>query len=145
MRTRMLGALGAALLMVAGFTGCGSNSTYQNSPRPPAPINVTVSLTNARVQISPARVGAGPAVLLVANEGSRSRDLTLQASDGSSGSCLAEDRLQWPDQPAGDGATARRAGAGRVRGGRARRRPRVRAADGRPRAPESAQADLLQP
>jgi hypothetical protein len=143
MRTRMLGTLGAALLIVGGTAGCGSGSAYQNTPRPPAPINVTVSLTNARVQISPARVGAGPAVLLVANESSRSRDLTLRAS-GDGGSCLGADRSSGPINPQGNARLPVELVQGEcVVGVRGDGLAAARLVVGRERP--SAQADLLQP
>lgn len=141
MRTRMLGALGASALMVAG---CGSGSAYQNTPRPPAPINVAVNLTNARVRISPAHVGAGPVVLLVANEGTRSRDLTLQAPSGSGGSCLDADTSSGPINPQGTARLAVDLVPGEclvaVRGNDI---APARLTVGRERT--SAQADLLQP
>jgi hypothetical protein len=136
----MLGALGAAVLMIAG---CGSGSAYENTPRPPAPINVAVNLTNARVRVSPAHVGAGPVVLLVANEGTRSRDLTLQAPSGG-GSCLDAQTSSGPINPQGTARLAVDLVPGEclvaVRGnGIAPARLTV----GRERT--SAQADLLQP
>lgn len=137
----MLGALGAAMLMVAG---CGSSSTYDNSPRPPAPINVAVSLTNERVQISPEHVGAGPVVLLVANEGTRSRDLTLQAPSGASGSCLDADTSSGPINPQGTARLAVELVQGEcVVGVRGDGIAPAHLTVGRERT--SAQADLLQP
>ncbi len=97
MRKRMLGALSVAAIFIAG---CGSNHSYGNASRPPAPVNVSVSLTNARVQISPDRLGAGPVVLIVANESGRSRDLTLSAAGGA-GSCLSDDASSGPINPQG--------------------------------------------
>jgi hypothetical protein len=140
----MLGALGTAVLIVAGVAGCGSSSTYDNSPRPPAPINVTVSLTNERVQVSPAHVGAGPVVLLVSNQGSRSRDLTLEASDDGSGSCLDADRSSGPINPQGTARLPVELVQGECSVGvRGEGLLPARLVVGRERA--SAQADLLQP
>jgi hypothetical protein len=98
MRKVMVGALCAAML---GVAGCGSASGYRDRPRPPAPINVAVSLTNDRVRISPARIGAGPVVLLVANEGDTSRDLTLAPPSGSHRSCVAANASSGPINPQG--------------------------------------------
>ena len=101
MRMRMLGALSAAAMLAVTAAGCGSSNDYDNASRPPAPINVSVSLTNERVQLSPARVGAGPIVLLVSNTGARSRDVTLTAPAGSSSSCVAADASSGPINPRG--------------------------------------------
>lgn len=101
MRMRMLGALNAAALLVVTAAGCGSTNTYDNVSRPPAPINVAVSLTNERVQLSPGRVGAGPIILLISNTGARSRDVTLTAPEGSSSSCVAADASSGPINPRG--------------------------------------------
>jgi len=98
----MLGALSATLLVFAGLSaGCGSGDDYANADRPPAPISISIAVTAARVQVSPARVGAGPVVLLIANESSRSRDVTLTAPAGSSRSCVADDASSGPINPGG--------------------------------------------
>ncbi len=135
----------AALLSLAllGLGGCGSSGGYANTPRPPAPANVGVAVTNTRVLISPDRIGAGPVVLLVANESSRSRDVVVDGSGGGS-ACVSAPASTGPINPQG---TAR-VSIGLVRGTCA-----VGVRDGGPDAahlsvgPErtSAQADLLQP
>jgi hypothetical protein len=142
MRTRMVGVLSvAALALVAA--GCGSSGAYDNTPRPPAPINVAVSISDARVSVSPARVGAGPVVLLVANESGSSRDLTLGPA-GAGSACVTTDASSGPINP----QDTARVSVELVRGtctvgvedvGVAPARLVV----GAPRA--SAQADLLQP
>lgn len=100
MRMRMLGALSAAITAMLA-TGCGETTAYDNASRPPAPINVAVSLTNGRVELSPMRVGAGPIVLLVSNTGSKSRDVTLTRAPGASSSCVAADASSGPINPRG--------------------------------------------
>jgi hypothetical protein len=102
MPTRMVGALSAGLIAVLMLAGCGAGAKYANTPRPPAPINVAISLTNDGVLISPARVGGGPAVLLVVNTSDRSRDLTLTAPAGSSGSCVEAAASSGPINPQGE-------------------------------------------
>lgn len=84
---RIAGALVLAVLVLAG---CGSAASYDNRPRPPAPINVAVSLTDRGVRVSPTRVGAGPAVLLIANESARSHDVVLAAIAGAGRACVSE-------------------------------------------------------
>ena len=51
--------------------------------------------------MSPDRIGAGPVVLLIANESGRSRDVTLTAPAGSSSPCVAADASSGPINPQG--------------------------------------------
>jgi hypothetical protein len=101
MRMRMLGALSAAAIGAATAAGCGSTGGYDNASRPPAPVNVAVSVTNDRVEVSPSHLGAGPIVLLVANSGDKSRDVTLSQAHGASSSCVASDASSGPINPRG--------------------------------------------
>lgn len=92
----MLGALGATLGLLAVGGGCGSeDAEYANADRPPAPISISIALVDDRIAVSPTRVGAGPVVVLIANESGRSRDVTLTAA-GSGRSCVAEDTSSGP-------------------------------------------------
>lgn len=100
MRTRILGALGATAL-AAALAGCGGASGYANAARPPAPVSVSIYLTDGRVDVSPSRVGAGPVLLLIANEGTRSQDVTLTAPAGAARSCVAADTSTGPINPQG--------------------------------------------
>ena len=101
MRTRMLGALSAMALIVAGV-GCGSSGDgYDNASRPPASISISIAVTGERINVAPARVGAGPVVLLISNQSGRSRDVTLTAPDGSDGSCVDDDASSGPINPQG--------------------------------------------
>jgi hypothetical protein len=98
----MLGALSATVLVV-GVAGCGgSGGSYANASRPPAPVSISVYVTDGRVAISPSRVGAGPVTLLIANESSRSHDVTLTAPAGGSGSCVVDDASSGPINPQGN-------------------------------------------
>lgn len=141
MRKLMVGVLGAAALVA----GCGSSSSYKNDPRPPSLQTVAVSVTNARVSISPARIGAGPVVLVISNTSPGARDLTLSASAGASRACISADASSGPinsqgtarlplDLIEGDCVVA-------VRGDRRTRPARLVVSHER----TSAQADLLQP
>jgi hypothetical protein len=65
-----------ALTAVIG--GCGSDADYANDPRPPAPINITAAITKDKVTISPRRIGAGPVVIIVANETPKAHRLTVE-------------------------------------------------------------------
>ena len=51
--------------------------------------------------MAPADVGAGPAVLLIANQSDRSRDVTLSAPDGSDNACVESDASSGPINPQG--------------------------------------------
>lgn len=69
-------------VVVAGSTaGCGSTANYANDPRPPAPIAVSASVDAGRINVSPARVGAGPIRLLVANLGKKSLEVVVDPVD----------------------------------------------------------------
>jgi len=95
----MLGALGAIALVVA-VAGCGSSgSGYANASRPPSPVSVSIYLTDDRVAVSPSHVGAGPVLLLIANESTRSRNVTLTAPAGTAQSCVAADASSGPINP----------------------------------------------
>lgn len=95
----MLGALGATALVIA-VAGCGgSGGGYANAARPPDPISVSIYLTDSRIAVSPSRVGGGPVVLLIANESTRSRNVTLTAPAGEARSCVAADTSTGPINP----------------------------------------------
>ncbi|MBS1870341.1 MAG: hypothetical protein JSS99_11825 [Actinobacteria bacterium] len=146
MRTRKLGALSATALVLAGLSaGCGSGGgAYANADRPPAPISISIAVTDTRVQLSPTHVGAGPVLLLIANESRRSRDVTLTAAAGAGRSCVAGAASSGPINPQGaatiklplvEGACAVGVAGGGV--------PPARLVVGPQR--QSAQQDLLQP
>lgn len=143
MRTRTVGVL-SAIALVVGAAGCGSSDSYDNAARPPAPVNLAVNLSSERVAISPSRIGAGPVVLLVANESGRSRELTLTAPAGSDSSCVDGDVSSGPINPQGTARLQLPLVEGRCEVGVAdgSLQP-VRLTVGPPRP--SAQQDLLQP
>ena len=80
--TLRAGALILASATVLG-AGCGSES-HKNKLKPPEPINVTASVSDKRVSVSPKAFGAGPIVLIITNQTARKEDLTLE-SDTTSG------------------------------------------------------------
>jgi hypothetical protein len=75
---RVSGCTAFALIAVAG---CGGVGDYTNKPRPPAPINVTAAITNARVSVSPQRFGAGPIVLIVSNQSSSAQKVIFETDE----------------------------------------------------------------
>ena len=59
-------------------TACGSVGGKSPSvARPPAPINLTVYVNDARVSVSPETIGAGPVVFIVTNQSSRAEALAI--------------------------------------------------------------------
>jgi hypothetical protein len=74
MRMLSVGALSAVAIVIAG---CGGSGSYANDPRPPAPITVTAAIRPEGLIISPARIGAGPILLIVTNQTSRSQTVTV--------------------------------------------------------------------
>lgn len=57
--------------------GCGGSGHFAAATEPPATVNLSVLIGNSRVQLSPARLGAGPVLLLVTNQAPRSETLTV--------------------------------------------------------------------
>jgi hypothetical protein len=139
----MIGAL-ATLVVLAGLcAGCGDSASYANADRPPAPISISIAVSGKRIAVAPDRVGAGPVLLLIANESGRSRDVTLRAAGGGR-SCVVDDASSGPINP----EDAARISLGLVEG-----TCEVGVADGTiaparltvGRERRSAQQDLLQP
>ena len=79
-RALILASVGATML----GAGCGDSESHKNKLKPPEPINVTASVSDKRVLVSPNAFGAGPIVLIITNQTSRKQDVTLE-SDTTSG------------------------------------------------------------
>jgi len=71
----------AAIVSVA-LAACGSGGRFVAATPPANPVNLAVYINNSRVLLSPARLGAGPVLLLVTNQASRSETLTVHPSRG---------------------------------------------------------------
>jgi hypothetical protein len=80
LRGKVYGGIATALVTVTGCGG-GGGGDYANKPRPPAPINVTVAITNQRVNVSPQRFGAGPIVLVISNQSSTAQEVTFETDE----------------------------------------------------------------
>jgi hypothetical protein len=69
------------MLLMAGTvtaaTGCGGQD-FVNNPRPAAAIDLSGVIRDKQVTISPAKVGAGPVVITIANETNEAHTLTLE-------------------------------------------------------------------
>jgi len=63
-------------LLAIALAACGE-SDDRNQNRPPVPINVSVQLGTKKVTASPAKFGAGPITLLVANQSGASQTVTI--------------------------------------------------------------------
>jgi hypothetical protein len=72
----------APIATAFALVGCGGDDAdYANNPRPPAPINVTVAISDDKVSVSPRRFGAGPIVLLISNQSSDAQQVTLETDE----------------------------------------------------------------
>lgn len=69
------------LLLLAAPAGCGGGDDYANRPRPPAPINVTAAISDARISVSPRQFGAGPIVLIISNQSSSAQEVTFETNE----------------------------------------------------------------
>ena len=74
--------IGILVVTAAALAGCGSGSTFANLPRPPTPVDLTVYISNQRVIVSPASVGAGPVIFIVTNGSAKTQALTIQRTSG---------------------------------------------------------------
>ena len=70
-------------------SGCGGTSKGATTPRPPAPVNLTVYIDNSRVSVSPTTVGAGPVEFIITNQASQAESLAILRSGASAGQPLA--------------------------------------------------------
>jgi len=79
--------------MLAGtalaVSACGSTSPAATTPRPPAPVNLTVFIDNNRVSVSPMIVGAGPVEFIITNQASQAESVAILPSGASAGPPLA--------------------------------------------------------
>ncbi|MEA2296019.1 MAG: hypothetical protein QOE86_3658 [Solirubrobacteraceae bacterium] len=75
-RTALTGVVVATVV-----AGCGGGADYANDPRPPSPINVTAAITNQKITVSPHSIGAGPVVIIIANETPKSHHITVETDE----------------------------------------------------------------
>jgi hypothetical protein len=67
----------AACLAVLAVAGCGNDKSYKNDPRPPQTLVITAAILPDKVSVSPAKFGAGPISLTVANETDASQQISI--------------------------------------------------------------------
>jgi hypothetical protein len=71
------------------LTACGSTSSGATTPRPSAPVNLTVYIDDSSVSVSPSSVGAGPVTFIITNQAIQAESLTIVRSGSSAGDPLA--------------------------------------------------------
>jgi hypothetical protein len=81
-----IGMLALSALTVAG---CGSTSSGATTPRPPAPVNLTVYVDNSRVSVSPRSVGAGPVSFIITNQADQAESVAVLRAGRGAGQSLA--------------------------------------------------------
>ena len=86
MRSWTIAMLASTALAVSA---CGSTARGTTTPRPPAPVNLTVYIDNSRVSVSPRTVGAGPVAFIITNQASQTESLAILPAGASAGQPLA--------------------------------------------------------
>lgn len=64
-------------LSALAVSACGGTSQGATTPRPPAPVNLTVYIDNSRVSASPTAVGAGAVTFIITNQASHAESLAV--------------------------------------------------------------------
>ncbi|MGH2884410.1 MAG: hypothetical protein ACRDPA_17230 [Solirubrobacteraceae bacterium] len=85
-RRTTIGMLAVSALAVSA---CGSSSQGATTPRPPAPVNLTVYIDNSRVSVSPTAVGAGAVTFIITNQASQAESLAILPAGSAAGQALA--------------------------------------------------------
>ncbi len=80
-RNRTAALLAGALCMLA-ISACGDDDDFENEPRPPVTIQLSGVITESSVSVEPAKVGAGPVVLIVSNQTQEAHTITLDGPSG---------------------------------------------------------------
>jgi hypothetical protein len=78
-RMKRTGAM-AATLAVMVLSGCAGSSHDADDARPPTPIVLTASISDQRISVSPRSFAAGPISLIVTNQTSAARRVTLEST-----------------------------------------------------------------
>lgn len=102
-RTPVVALTSTAVAAVA-IAGCGSDSDYKNTDRPPAPIVITAFIAKDKVSVSPTKFGAGPIQLKVVNSTDRSQSVTLETADKPGSDAAGVRQVAGPINP-NDNAT----------------------------------------
>lgn len=144
-RTVCAGVVSACVVAACGSAGSRSPTVA----RPPAPINLSVLVSDSRVMVSPSSAGAGPIVFVITNQASNAEALAITDAHGSTLASTAPINPQGTTQVSVDFAPGRYTLATAPHGlseAQLTRPPRIRPASlrvGRPRTATS--NELLQP
>jgi hypothetical protein len=76
-RDRSAALVAVLVAVMLAIAGCGGDDEARSEQRPPVPINVSVLIGGEGVTASPAKFGAGPITLLVANQSGAAQSLTI--------------------------------------------------------------------
>ena len=74
-----------ALPALALLAGCGTEPRTSSATRPPSPITLSAVISGDSVTVSPARFGAGPVTLAVANLSDRAQRVTFETAGRGTG------------------------------------------------------------
>jgi hypothetical protein len=77
-RTRRAAVLLAGGFAILAIAGCGGGAEFKDRPRPPVPIQLTGVITDKAVSVEPRRVGAGPVIINIQNQTTRSHTVTVE-------------------------------------------------------------------
>lgn len=79
--------------MLAGtalaVSACGSAAPAIVTPRPAAPVNLTVFIDNSRVSVSPTTVSAGAVEFIITNQATQTESLAILPAGAAAGQPLA--------------------------------------------------------
>jgi hypothetical protein len=64
------------------LAACGSTAKYDNQPRQPLPVNLTVYIGASGISVSPSSVGAGPVEFYVTNQTMQAESLQVGPAGG---------------------------------------------------------------
>ncbi|HTT26859.1 MAG TPA: hypothetical protein VMG37_00505 [Solirubrobacteraceae bacterium] len=87
MRRWTIAILAGSALAVSA---CGSTARGVTTPRPAAPVDLTVYIDNHSVSVSPTNVGAGPVAFVITNQASQAESLSILRAGASAGQPLAD-------------------------------------------------------
>lgn len=65
-----------AITLAASLAACGDDD-FENKPRQPVPIELTGVIQSDKVTVSPAKIGAGPVLITLANQTDDPHSVTL--------------------------------------------------------------------
>ena len=81
--------IGMLAVSALAASACGATSKGATTPRPPAPVNLTVYIDNTRVSLSPNSVGAGPVAFIITNQASQAESIAILRDGSAAGQPLA--------------------------------------------------------